>query len=205
MKIAFALLSCPADIAIPVCHTPCRGSRAQSCQRQFGRTFVDSLRSVAARISVVIEEQTQEIQIVIADVPPQDEVGPQTAIEVLDQRTGERHVRHRLDDDSFNPMAPLSQCVLELGSTLPIGVAFCPSPVVLDREKSSIFIRSIHATCYPALNQANSIVSGSTGIGLIRPFVGRAPMAMIVERFDRAPLSAIRRAGCPRGSLLVQC
>jgi len=32
---------------------------------------------------VVVEEETQQVQIVITDVPPQEEVVPQAAIEVL--------------------------------------------------------------------------------------------------------------------------
>ena len=51
---------------------------------QFGRTLADSLRSIAACILVVVEEETQQIQIVVADVPPQEEVIPQAAIEILD-------------------------------------------------------------------------------------------------------------------------
>jgi hypothetical protein len=50
---------------------------------QFGRTFADSLRSITACISVVVKEETQQIQIVIANVPPQEEVVPQAAVEVL--------------------------------------------------------------------------------------------------------------------------
>ncbi len=50
---------------------------------QFGRTFADSLRSITACILVVVEEETQQIQIVIADVAPQEEVVPQAAIEIL--------------------------------------------------------------------------------------------------------------------------
>ena len=55
----------------------------EAATEQFGRTFADSLRSITACISVVVEEETQQIQIVIADVPPQEEVVPQAAIEVL--------------------------------------------------------------------------------------------------------------------------
>ena len=73
---------------------------------QFGRTFADALRSIAACVSVVVEEETQQIQIVIADVPPQEEVVPQAAIEILDQRAGARYVRHRLDDSGLDPMVP---------------------------------------------------------------------------------------------------
>ena len=95
---------------------------------QFGRTLANSLQSIAACISVVVEEETQEIQIVLADVPPQEEVIPQAAIEVLDQRTGARYVGHRLDYGGFNPMVPLAECVLELCSTLPIGgLPFVPA------------------------------------------------------------------------------
>ena len=47
---------------------------------QFGWTFTDSLRSVTACVSVVVEEETKQIQIVIADVPSQEEVVPQAAI-----------------------------------------------------------------------------------------------------------------------------
>ncbi len=71
---------------------------------QFGRTFADSLRSITACISAVVEEETQQIQIVIADVPPQEEVVPQAAIEVLYQRTGARYIGHRLDYGGFDPM-----------------------------------------------------------------------------------------------------
>ena len=53
---------------------------------QFGWTFADSLRSITACVSVVVEEETQQIQIVIADVPSQEEVVPQAAVEVLDDR-----------------------------------------------------------------------------------------------------------------------
>jgi hypothetical protein len=88
---------------------------------QFGRTFADSLRSITACVSVVVEEETQQIQIVIADVPPQEEVVPQAAIEVLYQRTGARHLGHRLDHGSFDPMVSLAEYVLEFFSTLPIG------------------------------------------------------------------------------------
>ena len=95
---------------------------------QFGRTFADSLRSITACISMVVEEQTQQIQIVIADVPPQEEIVPQAAIEVLYQRAGARHVRHRLDYGSFDPMVPLAECVLEFCSMLPIGwLSFVPA------------------------------------------------------------------------------
>ena len=71
---------------------------------QFGRTFANSLRSITACIAAVVEEETQQIQIVIADVPPQEEVVPQAAIEVLYQRTGARYIGHRLDCGSFDPM-----------------------------------------------------------------------------------------------------
>jgi len=95
---------------------------------QFGRTFADSLRSITACISVLVEEETQQIQIVIADVPPQEEVVPQAAIEILDQRAGARYVGHRLDYSGFDPMVPLAKGVLELCSTLPIGgLSFVPA------------------------------------------------------------------------------
>jgi hypothetical protein len=73
---------------------------------------------------VVVEEETQQIQIVIADVPSQEEVVPQAAIEVLYQRTGARYVGHRLDYDSFDQIVQLTKCVLELFSNLPIGWLF---------------------------------------------------------------------------------
>ena len=95
---------------------------------QFGWTLADSLRSITACISVVVEEETQQIQIVIADMPPQEEVIPQAAIEVLYQRAGARYVGHRLDYGGFDPMVPLAECVLELCSTLPIGgLPFVPA------------------------------------------------------------------------------
>ena len=95
---------------------------------QFGRTFAYSLRSITACVSVVVEEETQQLQIVIADVPSQEEVVPQAAIEVLYQRTGARYVGHRLDYGSFDPIVSLAECVLELFSKLPIGwLSFVPA------------------------------------------------------------------------------
>ena len=88
---------------------------------QFGRAFADSLGSITACVPVMVQEETQQIQILIADVPPEEEVVPQAAIEVLHQRTGARYIGHRLDDGRFDPMVQLTKCVLELCSTLPIG------------------------------------------------------------------------------------
>ena len=50
---------------------------------QFGRTLADSLLSITACISVVIEKETQQIKIVVADMPPQEEIVPQAAVEIL--------------------------------------------------------------------------------------------------------------------------
>ena len=95
---------------------------------QFGWTFADSLRSITACVSVVVEEETQQIQIFIADVPSQEEVVPQAAIEVLYQRTGAGYVGHRLDYGSFDPIVQLTKSVLELFSKLPIGrLSFVPA------------------------------------------------------------------------------
>ena len=57
--------------------------RVGATTEQFDRAFADSFRSITACISAVVEEETQQIQIVIADVASQEEVVPQATIEVL--------------------------------------------------------------------------------------------------------------------------
>jgi hypothetical protein len=60
---------------------------------QFGGTFADALGPVAAGEPPVVQVEPQQIQISLADLTPQEEVAAQTAVKILDQRTGPRGAR----------------------------------------------------------------------------------------------------------------
>jgi hypothetical protein len=50
---------------------------------QFGRALADPFGSAAPLEAVVVEEEPQQIQIPVADLPSQEEVVPKTAVEIL--------------------------------------------------------------------------------------------------------------------------
>ena len=56
--------------------------------QQFCETFANTFRSVAASEATVVEKETQQIQIIVADMSPQREVISQAAVEVLDNGAG---------------------------------------------------------------------------------------------------------------------
>src|SRR5260370_34705282 len=66
--------------------------------QQFGRAFVDTLGMLAALEAAMVEKELQQGQVVRAEVSAQEEVTAQSAIDVLDDRTGAydlvRHATH---------------------------------------------------------------------------------------------------------------
>src|SRR5450755_925773 len=58
---------------------------------QFGGTLVRALRSFAAQKAAMIEEELQQLQVARADFPTQEKVVAQSAVDVLDDRTGADH------------------------------------------------------------------------------------------------------------------
>src|SRR5260370_35927843 len=66
--------------------------------QQFGRAFVDAFGMLAALEAAMVEKELQQGQVVWAQVSAQEEVAAQSAIDVLDDRTGAydmvRHVTH---------------------------------------------------------------------------------------------------------------
>src|SRR5271166_4141307 len=49
------------------------------------RGFPDSTGVFTAQVPAVVQEELQQRQVVLPQLPPQEEVGPQPAVEVLDQ------------------------------------------------------------------------------------------------------------------------
>lgn len=52
---------------------------------EFGGAFSDALGAFAARVGTVVQEEAEQIQIALAQLPPEEEVAAQPPVEVLDQ------------------------------------------------------------------------------------------------------------------------
>ena len=57
-------------------------------RQQLGGTFPDSTGVVTAQVPAVVQEELQQRQVVLPQLPPQEEVASQPAVEVLDQTAG---------------------------------------------------------------------------------------------------------------------
>jgi len=58
-----------------------------TCQQLRG-TFPDSTGVFTAQVPAVVQEELKQRQVVLPQLPPQEEVGSQPAVEVLDQTAG---------------------------------------------------------------------------------------------------------------------
>ena len=57
-------------------------------RQQLRRTLADSTGIFTAQVPAVVQEELQQRQVVLSQLPPQEEVAAQPAVEVLDQTTG---------------------------------------------------------------------------------------------------------------------
>ena len=57
-------------------------------RQQLRRTLADSTGVVTAQVPAVVQEELKQRQVVLPQVPPQEEVAAQPAVEVLDQTAG---------------------------------------------------------------------------------------------------------------------
>src|SRR5580658_6096394 len=62
--------------------------RVGLASQQLGRTLVNALGMFAAQKAAMIEEELQQLQIARAHVPTQEKIAAQSAVDVLDDRTG---------------------------------------------------------------------------------------------------------------------
>jgi len=62
--------------------------RMRAARQEFCRASAHPFGTLAAWKPAVVQVEPQEFQVVVADLPTQEEVRPQAAVEVLDQRTG---------------------------------------------------------------------------------------------------------------------
>ena len=60
-------------------------------RQQLGRTLADSTGVFTAQVPAVVQEELKQRQVVLAQLPPQEEVAAQPAVEVLDQTAGPHH------------------------------------------------------------------------------------------------------------------
>jgi hypothetical protein len=57
-------------------------------RQQLRRTSADSTRFIPAHLTVVVQEELKQCQVVVPQLPPQAEVASQRAVKVLDQTAG---------------------------------------------------------------------------------------------------------------------
>ena len=57
-------------------------------RQQLRRTSADSNRFIPAHLTVVVQEELKQYQVVVPQLPPQAEVASQRAVKVLDQTAG---------------------------------------------------------------------------------------------------------------------
>ena len=57
-------------------------------RQQLRGAFPDSTGVFTTQVPAVVQEELQQRQVVLPQLPPQEEVGPQPAVEVLDQTAG---------------------------------------------------------------------------------------------------------------------
>ena len=60
----------------------------RSTGQQFGRAFSDTSGVLAAAEAAVVEEESQQVQEIAAELTAEEEIGPQAAVDVLDEGTG---------------------------------------------------------------------------------------------------------------------
>ena len=77
--------------------------------QQFGGALAHTLRAFAPQEPTVVQEELQQLQVGPCDVPSQEEVVPQTAVEVLDERTRPRRFGQDVPDGLFDAMEPAAQ------------------------------------------------------------------------------------------------
>ena len=81
----------------------------------------DSRGAITARVTGMVQDETQQRMRRWADGTPEVEVGTQADIEVRQQRTGARYCGHRIDDGRFDTMVHGNKCGLELCATMTLG------------------------------------------------------------------------------------
>src|SRR3990170_1020901 len=62
--------------------------------QQFRRALADPVGALAPQEAAVIEEEPQQVQVVVANLPTKEEVVPQAAVEVFDDRAGPGRIGH---------------------------------------------------------------------------------------------------------------
>src|SRR5262249_23582695 len=87
--------------------------------QQLRRALPLSLLALAPHETPVVEEEPQQLQVVRPQLPPQEEVAPQPAIQVFRQATGAGHPAAHPPPRLAQPVIACPQLPLLLGLTLP--------------------------------------------------------------------------------------
>ena len=68
--------------------------RMRASGEQFGRTLANPFRFFATLELAMVQEESQQVQITLAQLASQEEVGPQAAVEVFNEGTGSGGMIH---------------------------------------------------------------------------------------------------------------
>jgi hypothetical protein len=96
---------------------------------QFGWTLAHPLGPVTTGETPMVQVEPQQIQVSTADLTAQEEVAAQTAVEILDERTGPRGLGHCHQDGLMDRIPSVFEDRLPLGRPLPgTGPSFAAAP-----------------------------------------------------------------------------
>ena len=90
--------------------------------QQFAWALADAFGPIASKVSTVIEEESQQVEIFVANMPAQEKVVSQAAVKVLYYRTSTRRFGHDLLNGPFKGIKPFPQFLSQLGLPLPVGL-----------------------------------------------------------------------------------
>src|ERR1019366_2313350 len=95
--------------------------RVRLAGQQLGRTFVNALETFATQKAAMVEEELQQVQIARADLPAQEKVASQPAVDVFDDRTGTHHLLAQSTHGLFDRVETTTQLFAQ-------GRLFLPTP-----------------------------------------------------------------------------
>ena len=95
--------------------------RMGSPGHQFSGALADALGALALREGAVIEEEAEQVQITLAQLPAEEEVISEAAVEVLDEGTATRGSLQGRGDGYQHPVEAAAEQAIQEVTALPIG------------------------------------------------------------------------------------
>ena len=89
-------------------------------RQEFRGAFADGLVAGAAHESMVVQEEPQEVEVLVPEMPAQEEVVSKAAVEVLYNRTRSWCIGHRIEDCGLDVVKRSSQLPAKLRLAFPV-------------------------------------------------------------------------------------